>query len=86
MFLKLAGGRLEGHLLSKACKGVLDDQRKEISMFMRMVTNSLAAVAIVGTLAVHTATAQQTQRLLPLGSTAHFIYFPTAGYALTSDD
>ena len=52
------------------------------------VTETLAAAAIMGFFAVHSATAQQqTPSLsLPVGSTAHFVYFDTGAYALTPED
>ena len=56
-------------------------------MAKQRVTTSLAAAAIMGFFAVHAATAQQTPSLpLPAGSTAHFVYFATGGYALTPED
>jgi len=51
-------------------------------MAKQRVTKSLVAAAIMGFFAVHAATAQQT----PAGSTAHFVYFATGGYALTPED
>jgi len=65
-----------------------DYQRKGTSMAKQRVTKSLAAAAaIMGFFAVHAATAQQTPSLpLPAGSTAHFVYFATGGYALTPED
>ena len=54
---------------------------------VQRVTKSLAAAAIMGFFAVHATTAQQAPSLpLPAGSTAHFVYFPTGGYALTPED
>ena len=56
-------------------------------MAKQRVTKSLAAAAIMGFFAVHAATAQQTPSLpLPVGSTAHFVYFATGAYALTPED
>jgi OOP family OmpA-OmpF porin len=56
-------------------------------MAKQRVTKSLAAAAIMGFFAVHAATAQQAPSLpLPAGSTAHFVYFATGGYALTAED
>jgi len=64
-----------------------NNQRKGTSMAKQRVTKSLAAAAIMGFFAVHAATAQQTPSLpLPAGSTAHFVYFATGGYALTPED
>ena len=48
---------------------------------------SLAAAVIMGVFAAHAATAQQTPSLpLPVGSTAHFVYFATGSYTLTPED
>jgi hypothetical protein len=56
-------------------------------MAKQRVTKSLVAAAIMGFLAVHAATAQQTPSLpVPVGSTAHFVYFDTGAYALTPED
>ncbi len=48
------------------------------------VTKSLAAAA-VGFFVANAATAQEVKNLPP-GATAHFIYFPTGGYALDAKD
>ena len=53
-------------------------------MLKRDLTVSLA-VAAVGLFAVRAATAQEVKNL-PSGATAHFIYFPTGGYALDPKD
>ena len=53
-------------------------------MLRSNVTNSLAAAA-VSFFAAYAATAQEVKNL-PLDATAHFIYFPTAGYALDAKD
>ena len=53
-------------------------------MLRSNVTKSLAAAA-VGLFAVHAGTAQEAKNL-PQDATAHFIYFPTGGYALDSKD
>ena len=45
------------------------------------VTKRLAAAAVMGLIAAHAATAQQTPK-----STAHFVYFSTGSHALTSED
>jgi outer membrane protein OmpA-like peptidoglycan-associated protein len=56
-------------------------------MGTQRLIRSLAAAAIIGFFAAHAATAQQTPSLpLPVGSTAHFIYFATGSYALTPED
>ena len=49
-----------------------------------IVTKSLAVSAIMGLLAAHAGTAQQTQNLPQC--TTHFIYFTTGSHALTSED
>ena len=48
------------------------------------VTKSLA-VAVVGFFTAYAATAQEAKNPPP-GATAHFIYFPTGGYALDPKD
>ncbi len=53
-------------------------------MFRSNVTKSLAAAA-VGFFAAYAGTAQEVKNLPP-GATAHFIYFPTGGYALDTKD
>ena len=53
-------------------------------MLRSNVTNSLAAAA-VSFFVTYAATAQEVKNL-PLDATAHFIYFPTAGYALDAKD
>ena len=57
-------------------------------MAKQRVTKTLAAAAIMGFFAVQAATAQQQTPSLPLpvGSTAHFVYFDTGAYALTPKD
>ncbi len=58
-------------------------------MAKQRVTKTLAAAAIMGFFAVHAATAQQQQTPslpVPVGSTAHFVYFDTGAYALTPED
>ena len=52
-------------------------------MSKSMVTKSLAAAAIIGLFATHTATAQQTQ---PPNCTTNFVYFATGSHALTPED
>ena len=49
-------------------------------MLRSNVTNSLAAAA-VSFFASYAATAQEVKNL-PSDATAHFIYFPTGGYAV----
>ena len=53
-------------------------------MLRSNVMNSLAAAA-VSLFAAYAATAQEVKNL-PLDATAHFIYFPTAGYTLDAKD
>jgi outer membrane protein OmpA-like peptidoglycan-associated protein len=53
-------------------------------MLRSNVTNGLAAVAVCF-LAAYAGTAQEVKNLPP-GATAHFIYFPTGGYALDAKD
>jgi len=53
-------------------------------MLRSNVTNSLAAAA-VSFFVAYAATAQEVKNL-PLDATAHFIYFPTGGYALDAKD
>lgn len=53
-------------------------------MLRSNVTNSLAA-AVVSFFVAYAATAQEVKNL-PLDATAHFIYFPTGGYALDAKD
>jgi len=53
-------------------------------MLRSNVTKGLAAVAVCF-LAAYAGTAQEVKNL-PLGATAHFIYFPTGGYALDAKD
>jgi outer membrane protein OmpA-like peptidoglycan-associated protein len=48
------------------------------------ITKGLAA-ASVGFFVAYAGTAQEVKNL-PLGATAHFIYFPTGGYALDAKD
>ena len=52
-------------------------------MSISMVTKSLAAAAIMGLLATHGATAQQTQ---PPNCTTNFVYFATGSHALTPEE
>ena len=57
-------------------------------MYKRQIRNNVTtglAVAVVGFFAVHTGTAQEVKNLPP-SATAHFIYFPTGGYALDPKD
>ena len=53
-------------------------------MLRSNVTNILAAAAVTF-FAAYAATAQEVKNLPP-GATAHFVYFPTAGYALDAKD
>ena len=53
-------------------------------MLRSNVMKSLAAAA-VALFAAHAGTAQEVKNLPP-GATAHFIYFPTGGYALDAKD
>ena len=53
-------------------------------MLRSNVTKGLAAVAVCF-LAAYAGTAQEVKNLPP-GATAHFIYFPTGGYALDAKD
>ena len=53
-------------------------------MLRSNVTKSLA-VAAIGIFSAYAATAQEVKNLPP-GATAHFIYFPTGGYALDPKD
>ena len=53
-------------------------------MLRSSLTKSFAAAAI-GFFAAYAATAQEAKNL-PAGATAHFIYFPTAGYKLDAKD
>ena len=53
-------------------------------MLRSNVMNSLAAAAL-SFFAAYAATAQEVKNL-PSDATAHFIYFPTAGYALDAKD
>ena len=53
-------------------------------MLRSNVTKSLVAAAF-GFFAAYAGTAQEVKNLPP-GSTAHFIYFPTGGYALDPKD
>ena len=52
-------------------------------MSIGTVTKSLAAAAVMGFFAAHTATAQRTQ---PPNCTTHFVYFATGSHALTPED
>ena len=51
---------------------------------LRNVTKGLAAAAVC-LFAAYAVTAQEVKNLPP-GATAHFIYFPTSGYALDAKD
>jgi hypothetical protein len=53
-------------------------------MLRSNVTKSLAAVAL-SFFATYAGTAQEVKNLPPV-ATAHFVYFPTAGYALDPKD
>jgi outer membrane protein OmpA-like peptidoglycan-associated protein len=53
-------------------------------MLRSNVTKSLGA-AVISFFAAYAATAQEVKDLPP-GATAHFVYFPTAGYALDAKD
>ncbi len=53
-------------------------------MLRSNLTNSLATAA-VSFFVAYAATAQEVKNL-PLDATAHFIYFPTGGYALDAKD
>jgi outer membrane protein OmpA-like peptidoglycan-associated protein len=69
--------------------GGADNQRKGTAMAKERVTKSLPGSRSHYGLffAVHAATAQQTPSLpVPVGSTAHFVYFDTGAYALTPED
>jgi outer membrane protein OmpA-like peptidoglycan-associated protein len=58
--------------------------RKGRAMLGSNVTKGLAAVAVCF-FAAYAGTAQEVKNL-PAGATAHFIYFPTAGYTLDPKD
>jgi outer membrane protein OmpA-like peptidoglycan-associated protein len=58
--------------------------KKGRGMLRSNVMKSLAAAAL-GFLAAYAATAQEAKNLPP-GATAHFVYFPTGGYALDRKD